>query len=97
LRGDGDGQRQQIAGEILSYLLEHPAAADTFEGIARWRIAEEIAMRSAAATEDALAWLIRSGLLREERIAGGRTIYRLDAGKRKQAEVLAKGREAKRP
>lgn len=97
MRGGGEGRREQIARDILNYLLQHPAAADTFEGIARWRVLEEIARRSVASTEDAVQWLIAKGLLREEKIAGGRTLLRLDAGKKKEAELLVKEKEPKQP
>jgi hypothetical protein len=89
--------RIEIARDILNYLLRHPAAADTFEGIARWRILEEIAMRTAASTESALRWLIEQGFLLEEKMAGGQSIYRLDPDRRKDAESLLQGHEVKRP
>lgn len=97
MRGGGKGRREQIARDILNYLLHHPAAADSFEGIARWRVLEEIARRSVASTEDAMQWLVAKGFLCEEKIAGGRTIYRLEAGKRKEAELLVKEKEPKQP
>jgi hypothetical protein len=97
LRGGGKGQREQIARDILKYLLHHPAAADTFEGIARWRILEEVTRRSIASTEGAMEWLIAEGFLCEEKIAGGRTIFRLAAGKKKEAELLVKEKEPKKP
>lgn len=93
MRSGGETKREEIARDILNYLLHHPAAADTLEGIARWRILEEIAKRSLASTEDAMRWLIAKGFLCEEKIAGGKTIYRLDAGRRKEAELLVKERE----
>ena len=97
MRGGGEGGKEQIARDILSYLLLHPAAADSFEGIARWRVLEEIARRSVASTEDAMQWLIAKGFLSEEKIAGGRTIYRLEASKRKEAELLVKEKKRKQP
>ena len=90
MRGSGEGRQEQAAKEVLSYLLRHPAAADTFEGIARWRLLEEIAKRSVDSTEEAVKWLIANGFLREEKIAGGRTIYRLESEKREEAELLVK-------
>jgi hypothetical protein len=90
LRGGAEGQREQIAKEILNYFLRNPAAADTFEGIVRWRITEEIARRTVASTEDAVQWLIAEGFLCEEKIAGGRTLLKLDAKKKKDAELLVK-------
>jgi hypothetical protein len=95
LRGGGESRREEIARDILSYLLHHPAAADTLEGIARWRILEEIAKRNLAATEEAMRWLIAKGFLREEKIAGGRAIYKLDAARRREAELFLKQRDKK--
>ncbi|MGB6132159.1 MAG: hypothetical protein WBG54_10275 [Acidobacteriaceae bacterium] len=92
----GEATRIEIARDILSYLLQHPAAADTFDGIARWRILEEIAMRTVATTESALRWLIEKGFLLEEKIAGRQSIYRLDPGRRNDAELLLSGRKARR-
>lgn len=94
MRGRGEGRQEQVVRDILNYLLHHPAVADTFEGIARWRVLEEIARRNVASTEDAMKWLITKGFLREEKIAGGRTIYRLDTEKRKEAELLVKEMDA---
>ena len=93
MRGEDESRREQIAIDILKYLLHHPAAADTFEGTARWRVLEEIARRSVASTEQAVQWLIAKGFLCEEKIAGGRTLLRLDAGKKNEAELLVKENE----
>lgn len=37
-----------------------------------------------------MRWLIAKGLLSEEKIPGGQTIYRLNAGKIEEAEHLVK-------
>jgi hypothetical protein len=90
LRGGGSGRREHIAKDILHYLLRHPAAADTFDGIARWRVLEEIAQRSVASTEDAMRWLIAKGFLSEVKIGGGQSLYRLNPDRREEAESLVK-------
>lgn len=54
-------------------------------------------MRTMASTESALRWLIEKGFLLEEKIAGGQSIYRLDPGRRKDAELLLSERKAMRP
>jgi hypothetical protein len=94
LRSGGESGREEIARAILSYLLRHPAAADTFEGIVRWRILEEIAKSTAASTEEAMRWLIARGLVCEQKITRGRVIYKLDPARRNEAELLVKKREA---
>jgi len=53
-------------------------------------------MRTIATTESALWWLIERGFLLEEKIAGGQSIYRLDPGKRREAELLLSGRRMRR-
>jgi hypothetical protein len=98
LRSGGEVRREEIARDILHYFLRHPAAADTFDGIVRWRVLEEIARRTVASTEDAMRWLIAEGFLSGEKIAGGRTLYRLVDGKRREAELLVKeGEQPHRP
>ena len=95
LRGGGEIRREDIARDILSYLLQHPAAADTFDGIVRWRILEEMARRSVASTGVAMRWLIAKDFLTEEKTPGGQSIYRLNPEKRSEAESLVKGNEPK--
>lgn len=84
----GDSKRDEIARDILSYLLRNPSAADSFDGIARWRLLEEIARRSVASTESAMHWLIANNYLIEDKIPGGKAIYRLNLNRRKDAERL---------
>ncbi len=78
--------REEIAREILSYFLRHPDAADSFDGIARWRLLEDIVRRSLAATEEGLKWLIEQGYLKQEPVPSGKPIFSLNTSKRKEAE-----------
>ena len=78
--------REGIAREILSYFLRNPEAADSFDGIARWRLLEDIARRSLTATEDALAWLINEGYLQQEALPGTKSLFRLNSNMREEAE-----------
>lgn len=78
--------REEIAREILSYFLRHPDAADSFDGIARWRLLEDIVRRSLAATEEGLKWLIEQGYLKQEPVPSGKPIFSLNSQMRKEAE-----------
>ena len=69
----------EIVREILDYFLRNPKAADTVEGVARWRLLEEHVRRSLQQTEMALAWLVAQGFLEEATISGSSRIFRLDA------------------
>jgi hypothetical protein len=96
LRGAGDSKRDDISSDILSYFLRNPDARDSFEGIARWRLLEELVRRSVPATEEALHWLIANGFLTEEQVPGGKPIYRLNPSRKAEAErLIAAAKESK--
>jgi hypothetical protein len=87
--------------QILSYFVRNPNAADSLEGITRWRLLEEQIHRSLQETEVALTLLVEQGFLVEIKNVGSRPIFRLNPKRR--ADVLSflegksKGRAIKRP
>ena len=85
--------QQEVAGEILSYFLRNPEAADNLVGIARWRLLEEAVHRTVAATESALRWLIAQGYLKEVPVQGKEHIFQLNPEKREEAELFLKEME----
>jgi hypothetical protein len=85
--------REEIAQEILSYFLRHPHAADSFDGIARWRLLEDIVRRSVTATEEGLKWLIEQGYLKQQPVPSGKPIFSLNPLKRKEAEQFVREQE----
>jgi hypothetical protein len=85
--------QQEVAGEILSYFLRNPEAADNLVGIARWRLLEEAVHRTVAATESALRWLIAQGYLQEVSLQGKEHIFQLNPEKREEAELFLRNIE----
>lgn len=79
-----------MAGEILSYFLRNPEAADNLVGIARWRLLEETVHQTVAATESAIRWLLAQGYLQEVPVPGTEHIFQLNPEKRKDAELFLK-------
>ena len=79
--------REKVASEILRYFLRNPLAADSLEGITRWRLLDERIHRKLQETEQALSALVERGLLIAEESPGlaGR-VFRLDPVKLKEAE-----------
>jgi hypothetical protein len=77
--------------EILSYFLRNPAAADSLEGIARWRLLEQTIHRTIAETEMALKWLVEEGYLMEIEQPRSRRLFRLNPDRHKQARALLRG------
>jgi hypothetical protein len=77
----------QLARDILSYFVRNPQAADTLEGVARWRLLEEAVYRSVEDTSRALSWLVSQGFLVEISVAGPNRLFSLDPEKRTSAEA----------
>ena len=75
--------RQQIA----AYLLRHPGAEDTLEGIVEWWLLEQRIQTSIRDVQSALRELEDLGFLVSTRGPDGRTHYGLDTSK--QDAVLA--------
>jgi hypothetical protein len=76
-----------IAQEILAYLLEHPHAQDTLEGIVQWWLLEREILRSADKVQSALAELKTLGMLLEREGRDLRIHYRIN--RRKSAAIRA--------
>ncbi|MBI5216823.1 MAG: hypothetical protein HY960_13810 [Ignavibacteriae bacterium] len=65
----------EITKAILGYLLKHPDAGDTLEGIAEWWITQEmVEMRKEQITET-IQELCKEGLLVEKDLGNERKIY----------------------
>ena len=71
----------EIVRQILSYFVRHPKAADTAEGVANWRLANERIPFTLHETQAALEWLVARGLLQEVRAMGVSGVYRLNANR----------------
>lgn len=67
-----------IRYEILSYLLEHPDAMDTLEGIVRWWLMEQNIRHQTARVRKALDDLVTSGFVFEQKIPHSETGFRLN-------------------
>lgn len=81
-------QRSRVAGEILAYLVEHPDARDTLEGIVQWWLLEQEIKKWVAEVKAALADLIGEGLVIEERGADAKLHYRLNQPLAEEAGLL---------
>ena len=64
-----------IAESILEYLKQHPASADTKEGIARWWVMQQHLQEQVLLVEAELDNLVKQGRI-DHSVLAGRTIYR---------------------
>ena len=71
-----DDRVQLIAAEIARYLVQHPDAADTFDGIKRWWLSRIRVEEAIVHVRQALDGLVLEGLVVEQKLADGRLVYR---------------------
>jgi hypothetical protein len=64
-----------ITEAIRRYVIAHPEAADTLEGIHRWWLPPALHDEPRGRVEQVVAQLVAVGILREVAREGGRVIY----------------------
>jgi len=72
--------------DLLSYLLEHPKADDTVEGIVEWWLLRQEVQRRTAMVKEVLKELVRKEFVIETSKRDGRLHYRLNPSKRKEIQ-----------
>lgn len=76
-----------VVRTVLAYFVRNRKAADTVEGIARWRLSEEQVNRNLQQVDSAISWLVEQGLLEEVRPASSEVpVFRLN--QERQAEAV---------
>ena len=68
---------QEIEGEILGYLAQHPSAKDTLDGIAAWWLQEHRIEPTLTQVKRVLDRLVASKAIREVHRLDGNTFYSL--------------------
>lgn len=77
MKASASNSSDPLADEILRYLLEHPEAQDTIDGIADWWLTERRVRQSIAEVEIALGQLVARGLVDVAVREDGKPHYRL--------------------
>ena len=91
---DSHATREQPTGqprratEVLRYFLRNPHAADSLEGVARWRLSEETIRRSVTEIDEALRWLVARQLLVAQSAPGVTPVFSLNSSKLREAQNL---------
>jgi hypothetical protein len=84
----------EIAKEILNYFLRNANAADDLEGIARFRLLDQVIYRRVDEVSEALDWLVSVGLLNQTITSSTDPIFSLNETRREEAQELAEGRQS---
>jgi hypothetical protein len=83
-------QDSQTAYEILSYLTEYSRAQDTLDGIIEWWLLERSVRYQIAKVKDALAALVKDGLVLEHKKQNLPTRYALNWDKAAEIRAILK-------
>jgi hypothetical protein len=86
--------RSSVFYGVLTYLLEHPAAQDTVEGVRDWWVEKVRVTQQTKQVQAALAELVALGLVRERVGRDGRVHYRVDRRKLREMRRLLNQRNA---
>jgi hypothetical protein len=78
--------KPDVTREVLSYFLRNPRAADSLEGVAGWRLMDEVVRRRVDETRIALDWLVAEGFLQAVSTSSSGPIFSLNEKRRAEAE-----------
>jgi hypothetical protein len=77
-----------VVQHLSRYLITHPDACDTSEGIARWWISEDGPV-PVAVVEAALDWMAARGVVKSTQAADGRVRYHRAKGEEPDTRIAA--------
>jgi hypothetical protein len=76
-----ENEDKPLGDEVLAYLVRHPHAQDTVEGIVEWWLLEQRIRSAVADVEAALRELVSQDFLVVRECGGGRMYYGLNRDK----------------
>ncbi len=68
----------EVARDILAYLVDNPDAQDTLEGIIQWWLLEQKIKYQTKMVKEALEELVKNGLILERKAENSKTSYRIN-------------------
>jgi hypothetical protein len=86
LHGVNDPSRS-LADQVLAYLVQHPQAQDTMEGVVEWWLLEQGIHYGIGEVEAALSDLVQTDYLVARQCRDGRTYYGLNRAKEREIRM----------
>ena len=84
--------KEEVAYEILQYLIDNPNATDTLEGIVTWWLLERTIKYRIVLVKEALDMLVDDGLVIAHQGSDYRTHYKINLRRRKKINSLLQQR-----
>lgn len=83
-------RKSEIACEILAYLVEHPEAQDTLDGIVQWWLLERKIQCQTNIVREALDSLIAQGFVIKFRSGDSQVHYKINKSKYEEIQIHLK-------
>ncbi len=83
-------EKSQISSEILVYLIKHPDAQDTLDGILQWWILEREIKYQTKLVKEAIKELVANGFVLEHKSRDSHNHYRINRSKYGEIKALFK-------
>lgn len=80
--------KSTIGLQILAYLVEHPEAQDTVDGIVEWWLLERQIIFQTDRVKEALSELVSEGMILENKGSDALTRYRINKARFKKIQEL---------
>jgi hypothetical protein len=87
-------EQRQVCRFILGYLLEHPEAGDTLDGIVEWWLLKQKIRFETLVVSQAIADLVAAGLIVIQSGPDSRIIYRANRSNEKMQAMLNEMRDS---
>src|ERR1041384_2522857 len=81
-------KKQQLGEEILQYLIDHPNAQDTLQGIVTWWLLERTIKHRTALVKEVLNKLVVDGLIIAQQGSDSQTHYQINRRRRQNIVSL---------
>ena len=86
--GPSTTNQPRIGYQLMTYLVEHPEAQDTLEGIMEWWLLERQIKFQTDRVKDALSELVSRGMILEQKGSDSQTRYRINKARYKKIQEL---------
>ena len=77
-------KKEELAEEILRYLIDHPNAQDTLKGIVTWWLLERTIRHQTALVREVLEELVADGLVIKQQSTDSQTLYKINRRRRRK-------------
>jgi hypothetical protein len=85
-------KKEELAEEILRYLIDHPNAQDTLKGIVTWWLLERTIKNQTALVKEVLDKLVADGLVIAQQGSDSQILYKINRHRRRKIVSLIQHR-----